>query len=305
MQITLSVIIPSFNREQTVLQAIESCLSIHKFDLEVIVVDDGSTDNTKHIVESLDDGRVRYIYQENSGAPKARNVGAKLALGDFLLFLDSDDTVRAADLERAIEYSRAQLQAENKANILLCGGCRIVSKSGDVMSEWPLLPDVRKRRGRLSINSIFVDNPPTSSVVYQAAQFRRIGGFLEGLTILQDYEISVRSFLTGFEFHVGDFDIYEMRVGAEDRVSSVSSHKKARDQSRLLAAQCRDVRRLKTASKKQLLFALKIRATMQARILKRSGFPIYAARALRVASLASRRSSIQTIKYRLLCYFGL
>jgi len=87
----VSVIIPTYNRAQFCKEAVESALSQTYHDIEVIVVDDGSTDNTREVVSNLD-SRVRYLSQKNSGVSAARNVGMQAARGEFIAFLDSDDT---------------------------------------------------------------------------------------------------------------------------------------------------------------------------------------------------------------------
>jgi len=88
--IKVSVIIPTYNRAEYVTQAIDSVLAQTYADYEIIVVDDGSTDNTKDVLLPYMD-RIRYIYQENAGASAARNTGIKAAKGDWIAFLDSDD----------------------------------------------------------------------------------------------------------------------------------------------------------------------------------------------------------------------
>lgn len=88
-----TVVIPSYNRSHIVGRAIESVLNQSYSDFEIIVVDDGSTDNTKEVVCQYMDSRIHYFFQENSGVSAARNTGSKLAKGDYLVFLDSDDYV--------------------------------------------------------------------------------------------------------------------------------------------------------------------------------------------------------------------
>ena len=87
----ISVIIPLYNKERTILSSIESVLSQSFQDIELIVVDDGSTDSSVSVVESIDDGRLRLIKQENAGPGAARNTGARQAKGEWLVFLDADD----------------------------------------------------------------------------------------------------------------------------------------------------------------------------------------------------------------------
>tara|TARA_B100002003_G_scaffold210813_1_gene206866 strand:+ start:11381 stop:12331 length:951 start_codon:yes stop_codon:yes gene_type:complete len=88
-----SIVIPTFNRSDKCLRAIDSCLNLitYGYEVEVVVVDDGSTDQTKTRIDELADSRVVYFYQNNSGASAARNLGVDRAKGDFILFLDSDD----------------------------------------------------------------------------------------------------------------------------------------------------------------------------------------------------------------------
>ncbi|MCH7408650.1 glycosyltransferase family 2 protein [Belliella sp. DSM 111904] len=84
-----TVIIPTFNRSYCISNAINSVLNQTFDDYELIVIDDGSTDNTKEVV--LSQLSAKYYYQENKGVSAARNYGAALAQGDWLVFLDSDD----------------------------------------------------------------------------------------------------------------------------------------------------------------------------------------------------------------------
>ncbi|MBE3043748.1 glycosyltransferase family 2 protein [Candidatus Bathyarchaeota archaeon] len=85
-----SVLIPVYNREEYVCQAIDSVLSQAFLDYELIVIDDGSTDRTLDIIRSYG-ARIKTIHQENRGPEAARNVGATQAEGEYLAFLDSDD----------------------------------------------------------------------------------------------------------------------------------------------------------------------------------------------------------------------
>ena len=89
-----SIIIPSFNRAKILDKAIESILYQTYTNWELIIVDDGSTDDTGVFIKKyLIDKRIKYIYQDNAGVCAARNKGASIAVGKFLVFLDSDDVV--------------------------------------------------------------------------------------------------------------------------------------------------------------------------------------------------------------------
>ena len=87
---TLSTIIPAYNAEETLRETIQSALRVKPSAVEVIVVDDGSTDETPAICTSFGD-KIRYQRVDNGGVSRARNIGAEMAIGDWLLFLDADD----------------------------------------------------------------------------------------------------------------------------------------------------------------------------------------------------------------------
>jgi len=98
----ISVIIPSYNREKTIERAVRSVLNQSVKDIEVIVVDDGSVDNTREVISQISDNRVKYIYQNNSGACVARNNGIENAKGEYIAFQDSDDSWSENKLERQL-----------------------------------------------------------------------------------------------------------------------------------------------------------------------------------------------------------
>ena len=90
----VSVIIPAYNCDKYIASTITSCIEQEYNNIEIIVVNDGSTDETESIVTAfLSDSRVRLINQENKGVSAARNLGIESATGDYLTFLDSDDTL--------------------------------------------------------------------------------------------------------------------------------------------------------------------------------------------------------------------
>jgi hypothetical protein len=94
-----SVIIPAFNQSRYLPAAIGSVLAQTRQDFEIIVVDDGSTDDTRAVTEAFADARVRYVYQQNRGLSAARNTGMHRAQGRYLSFLDSDDEFLPDKLE--------------------------------------------------------------------------------------------------------------------------------------------------------------------------------------------------------------
>lgn len=115
-----SVIIPTYNRAYSVTDAIDSVLKQTFSDFELIVVDDGSTDNTAEVVKAIaeKDQRVRYIYQQNAERSAARNKGIELAKGKYLCFLDSDDLFLKNHL---YEFHRILVEQGVPIAMLVCG----------------------------------------------------------------------------------------------------------------------------------------------------------------------------------------
>ena len=100
---TIAVIIPVFNAEKFLESALESVFSqTYSSELQVIVVDDGSTDNSSSIAKSF--SGVHYLHQANQGVSATRNAGLKVAKGEFIAFLDSDDIWKPEKLEKQVSY---------------------------------------------------------------------------------------------------------------------------------------------------------------------------------------------------------
>jgi len=101
---TVSVVIPTYNRADVLPRAVDSVLGQTVADLELVVVDDGSTDDTADVLASYDDDRLRYVAHEtNRGANVARNTGIEAAEGEYVAFLDSDDEWKPTKLERQLD----------------------------------------------------------------------------------------------------------------------------------------------------------------------------------------------------------
>lgn len=108
----VSIVMPAYNAEKYIAESIDSVLSQTYINWELLVIDDGSTDRTKEIVESYTekDHRIFYHYQENGKQGKARNLGLEQSKGDFIAFLDSDDLWLPAKLEFSLnEFSSNDL----------------------------------------------------------------------------------------------------------------------------------------------------------------------------------------------------
>lgn len=118
-----SIIIPVFNRAAVLRQALESVRAQSFQDFEIVVVDDGSKDDPRAVVESFADPRMRYIHQPNAGGGAARNRGIDEAKGDFVAFLDSDDVF--------LPHHLASMQALLEGTDRLVGYARVRVDRGD------------------------------------------------------------------------------------------------------------------------------------------------------------------------------
>ena len=110
----VSVIIPTYNRQKLLPKAIKSVLNQTFKNFELIIVDDGLTDNTKEIIKEFQkrDPRIKYIWQENFGAPAGpKNTGIKNSKGEYIAFLDDDDEWLPEKLERVIEIPPKTIHA--------------------------------------------------------------------------------------------------------------------------------------------------------------------------------------------------
>jgi len=117
-----SIVIPTYNRAALLPRALDSVLAQSSGDFECVVIDDGSEDDTDSVVRAYTDSRIRYESQRNAGVSAARNAGARLATGELLLFLDSDDVLARDALERFAEATRT-----NGWSVVLSGWTRVSS----------------------------------------------------------------------------------------------------------------------------------------------------------------------------------
>jgi glycosyltransferase involved in cell wall biosynthesis len=179
---SVSVVIPAYNAERFLAAAIESVLAQTFADLEVIVVDDGSTDGTASVVESYGQ-RVTYIRQANSGVAAARNRGIAASTGAYVGFLDADDTWLPHKLDRQLSALR-----EHPTHHACYSSFLVV----DLRLE-PLRVQPSPRSGPLLEDLLLIGNVvgcPT--VICERALFERAGGFDPELSQCADWDMWIR-----------------------------------------------------------------------------------------------------------------
>lgn len=143
----VSVVIPTYNSAQYLPEAIESVLSQSWQDFEIIIVDDGSTDNTQELVSAFKSIKIRYVRQESSGGPSSpRNVGIHHARGKYISFLDSDDLMSRYKLAEAVPF------LEQYPDLgLLFANFEICNERGDIfpgtfLDEFQTFRNLQKRQ---------------------------------------------------------------------------------------------------------------------------------------------------------------
>lgn len=189
----VSVIIPTYNRGYCIERSINSVLNQTWSNLEVLVVDDASTDNTFEIVKEVNDSRVRYFrIQNNMGANHARNEGIKNAKGNYIAFNDSDDEWLPEKLEKQMQLMKLQEKIEgDNIGAVYC----IMTKysNGRIYQIAPMLEEVGEH-GIGNIYKYMQGNMfiSTQTLVFRKKVLEKVGGFNEDLERLQDWELLLR-----------------------------------------------------------------------------------------------------------------
>lgn len=181
---TISVVIPVYNGAKTILETVNSVLNQTFADLEVIVVDDGSQDETIEVLSKILDSRLQVIQGAHAGANAARNRGLHHSSGEFVSFLDADDLWTPNKLEAQLQALRSHPEAavayswtdriDEQGNYLRRGG--YLSVSGNVLAEM------------LIVNLIESGSNPL--ILREAAI--AVGGFDESLAACQDWDMWLR-----------------------------------------------------------------------------------------------------------------
>ena len=178
----VSVIIPTYNRAHILMRAVDSVLAQTFQQIEILVIDDGSTDNTPEMLNAYG-GRIRVLSQENGGVSLARNVGIQAASGQFIAFLDSDDAWMPDKLERQVAALTAQPQLPlcHTEEIWIRNGVRVNPKKKH-----------RKRGGYIFPYCLPLCVISPSSSILRRELLDEVGLFDEHLPACEDYDLWLR-----------------------------------------------------------------------------------------------------------------
>lgn len=185
--VKVSVIIPTYNRGKLIERSVRSVLNQTYKNIEVIIVDDGSTDNTKEVIESIKDERIIYYKQENGGAAKARNTGVNLATSEYIAFHDSDDVWRENKLEKQIDFLN-----KNPQYGMVYSNFKFHRLDGSSSSIPQDMNPIGELDGDIFFTLLINNTVGAPTMVLRKELFEEIGGFDTTLTCLEDWDFAIR-----------------------------------------------------------------------------------------------------------------
>ncbi len=216
-KLRVSVIIPTYNRGWIIKEAIDSVLSQDYRDFELIVVDDGSTDNTDDILNSYREDIIVFR-QKNQGVSAARNRGLAEASGRFIAFLDSDDLWLPQKLSRQVEFFNKNPDAQicQTEETWIRKGVRVNPKKRH-----------KKPWGMIFEPSLALCLVSPSAVMIRRSLFEKVGGFDETLPACEDYDLWLR-ISCRYPVYLIDTPLIIKRGGHNDQLSASSGLDKFR-----------------------------------------------------------------------------
>jgi glycosyltransferase involved in cell wall biosynthesis len=204
----VSVIVPTYNRASWLEETLRSVVSQTFKDFELIVVDDGSIDNTSQIMQSFPDAQY-FSMGKNSGVSKARNLGLDYAKGEFICFLDSDDLWDERKLEVQLHWMKNNIDSQ------VCYTNEIWIRNGVRVNP---MNKHRKYTGDIFRYCLALCIVSPSSVMLRKELFDKVGNFDESLPACEDYDLWLR-IAVKYAFHFIEEPLIIKRGGHADQLS--------------------------------------------------------------------------------------
>lgn len=187
----VSIITPTYNRAAFLSIAVNSVLAQTFSNFELIVIDDGSTDATRTVIDGfLDDSRVKYFYQDNQGQSIARNRGIEVAKGEFVCFLDSDNAWVSTKLERSLKAFE-----EDPDSDIVYGDYIVIDEGGTELG----VNHMKRYSGRVTPQLLHDNFVSMNTTMTRMRCFLTMGGFDENDRLAEDYGLWLR-FSTRYKF---------------------------------------------------------------------------------------------------------
>ena len=199
--VIFSVIMPTYNRGHIIKNAIMSVINQIFQSWELIIVDDGSTDNTSEVVSSIADNRINYIrYEKNAGSNYARNIGIGKASGKYLAFIDSDNQWRTNYLESQLDV----FQNDEVSADVVFARCFITGSWGTFIFPNNLYTDFSSNE-KITRYALYSSVFDTNVVCMKRIVWEQSGKFDENLFRFQDWEYFLRILVQGkYQFRFND-----------------------------------------------------------------------------------------------------
>lgn len=178
----ISVVIPVYNKELSISKTIHSVLNQTFTDYEIVVVNDGSTDNTLKSITAIQDSRIRIINKENGGVSSARNLGIEMAQFEWIALLDGDDLWKDNHLSNI-----AKLINSLKAVKVICTGFCLAKTNGEILEKFKLKESSYGSYFDLTIKYGFITN--SSAIAFKKELFDAKTRFRTDLTMGEDIEV--------------------------------------------------------------------------------------------------------------------
>jgi glycosyltransferase involved in cell wall biosynthesis len=200
----VSILLPTYNRASYLPETIASALAQTFQDFELVIVDDGSTDNTAELVQAIDDPRIKYIRQENCGVSGALNTALRAARGEFVAMLGSDDVWLPQQLRVLVPI----LDSGPKLG-LVSARARAMNEKGELLH--PILGTSLKFPGDALSSMLYSDSICAVACLIRRSFIERVGGFDEGLVANEDWDLWIRMAETSqFAYHDEILAYYRM-----------------------------------------------------------------------------------------------
>lgn len=213
----VSVIIPTYNRSKLLRETVESVLAQTYQNIEIIVVDDGSADDTAMVMAQYA-GRVTYLWQSNQGVAAARNAGFRAATGEYLTFLDDDDMILPAKIERQV-----QVLASRPAVGLVHCRYYFADQDGNLLQKVGLLPHGEVLNDLLRGNFIWLGAP-----LIRRQCLDRVGLFDEEIpSVSADWDLWLRIALAGIPFACVQEPLGVYRIQQDSMLANVADLERA------------------------------------------------------------------------------
>lgn len=187
MNSLVSVVIPTYNRAYCIKKSIKSVLNQTYKNLELLIVDDCSDDNTEEVIKQFNDNRIRYIkLNNNCGPSRARNIGIKKARGEFIAFQDSDDIW----YNNKLELQMNEFQSDSQCQLVFCQ--HLIK--GEVSSLCPAEQSFDVQKYKYGMFEILLkgNRIGTPTIVIRKDVLDKLGGFNENIKTLEDWELVLR-----------------------------------------------------------------------------------------------------------------